>query len=55
MKYNLLGTSGLLVSEFCLGALEIDLTADELARMDAASALPELYPYRFLENYQRSL
>jgi aryl-alcohol dehydrogenase-like predicted oxidoreductase len=109
MKYDLLGTSDLLVSELCLGAmafgeesergipatearivpysqvalawlrvqpavssviigvrtmahlednlgaLEIDLTADELARLDAASALPKLYPYRFRENYQRAL
>jgi aryl-alcohol dehydrogenase-like predicted oxidoreductase len=38
-----------------LGALEIELTPDELARLDRASALPELYPYRFLENYQRTL
>jgi aryl-alcohol dehydrogenase-like predicted oxidoreductase len=38
-----------------LGAVELELTPDELARLDTASAMPELYPYRFLENYQRTL
>jgi aryl-alcohol dehydrogenase-like predicted oxidoreductase len=38
-----------------LGAVELELTPDELAGLDSASAMPELYPYRFLENYQRRL
>jgi aryl-alcohol dehydrogenase-like predicted oxidoreductase len=31
-----------------LEAVNIDLTEEELARLEAASALPELYPYRFI-------
>lgn len=31
-----------------MGATEIDLTADELAKLDAASTLPDMYPYRFI-------
>lgn len=39
-----------------LGAAEITLTDDELSRLDSASALPELYPYRMIADYgQRSL
>lgn len=39
-----------------LRAAEIALTDDELSRMDRASALPELYPYRMIEYYgKRSL
>ena len=34
-----------------LGAAEIDLTRDELSRLDEVSALPELYPYRMYEQY----
>ncbi len=34
-----------------LGAADIDLTAEELARLDQVSALPELYPYRMIELY----
>jgi aryl-alcohol dehydrogenase-like predicted oxidoreductase len=38
-----------------LDAAEFDLTTAELARLDAVSTLPELYPYRFQENYVRQL
>ena len=34
---------------------DLELSPDELARLEVASAKPELYPYRFLENYQRTL
>lgn len=34
-----------------LAAAEIDLNDDELARLNAVSALPELYPYRMIEHY----
>jgi aryl-alcohol dehydrogenase-like predicted oxidoreductase len=38
-----------------LGAAEIELTAVELAQLDEASTLPELYPYRMISAYgQRS-
>jgi aryl-alcohol dehydrogenase-like predicted oxidoreductase len=38
-----------------LAAANIELTGQELAKLDVASALPELYPYRFLDNYSRRL
>jgi aryl-alcohol dehydrogenase-like predicted oxidoreductase len=31
-----------------LGAAEIDLNQEELATLNTASLLPELYPYRFI-------
>jgi aryl-alcohol dehydrogenase-like predicted oxidoreductase len=34
-----------------LGAAEIDLTAEELTKLNEVSALPELYPYRFMGTY----
>lgn len=34
-----------------LGAATIELTAEELARLNQASALPELYPYRMIAEY----
>jgi len=34
-----------------LGAADIELTTEELATLDRASALPELYPYRVIEEY----
>lgn len=34
-----------------LQAAGIDLTAAELAQLDQVSRMPELYPYRFLQNY----
>jgi aryl-alcohol dehydrogenase-like predicted oxidoreductase len=36
-----------------LEAADIALTAEELARLDAASVLPELYPYRFIAEMRR--
>lgn len=37
-----------------LGAADIALQADELARIEAASALPEMYPYRMMDAYGMS-
>lgn len=34
-----------------IAAADLDLTAEELRRLDAASALPELYPYRMMQAY----
>lgn len=34
-----------------LGAAEIDLSQEELEILDKASAMPELYPYHFIEQY----
>jgi len=34
-----------------LGAAEIQLSEEEHERLDTASALPELYPYRFIADY----
>ncbi|MCI0713808.1 MAG: aldo/keto reductase [Chloroflexi bacterium] len=36
-----------------LGAADIELSDQELQRLDKASRLPEMYPYRFIENYGR--
>lgn len=36
-----------------LGARDIDLTGEELDRLDTASRLPELYPYRFIAEMRR--
>ncbi|MEL6133773.1 MAG: aldo/keto reductase [Bacteroidota bacterium] len=36
-----------------LKAGELDLTPEEMGRLDAVSALPELYPYRMIEAYGR--
>jgi aryl-alcohol dehydrogenase-like predicted oxidoreductase len=36
-----------------LGARDINLTGEELASLDAASVLPELYPYRFIAEMRR--
>lgn len=38
-----------------LGAADLTLTDEELATLDTASALPELYPYRFIDQMTRSL
>lgn len=61
MKYKSLGRSGLIVSELCLGtmvfgedttrAAEVQLSSDELGRLDEVSALEEGYQYRFLNMY----
>ena len=34
-----------------LKSAEIDLSSEEIEILDQASKLPELYPYRFIENY----
>ncbi len=34
-----------------LQAVDVDLRPDELERLDAASALPDLYPYRMMRQY----
>lgn len=34
-----------------IAAADLDLTTEELRRLDAASALPELYPYRMMQAY----
>jgi aryl-alcohol dehydrogenase-like predicted oxidoreductase len=34
-----------------LKAANLDLTSEEIAELDKVSALPELYPYRFIERY----
>lgn len=36
-----------------LGAADLELTQDELDALDAASKLPELYPYSMIETYGR--
>lgn len=36
-----------------LAAADIELTAEEINRLDDASALPDLYPYRFIEQGRR--
>jgi aryl-alcohol dehydrogenase-like predicted oxidoreductase len=34
-----------------LKAADLALSAEEMAQLDEASALPELYPYRFIDVY----
>ena len=51
----IIGVRTLAQLEDNLGAANLELTPAELAKLDAASTLPEMYPYRFLENYQRTL
>ncbi|MEQ8674076.1 MAG: aldo/keto reductase [Aggregatilineales bacterium] len=36
-----------------MGAAEIDLTQDEMNTLNAASVLPELYPYRMIDSFER--
>jgi len=36
-----------------VGAADIELTAEERTRLDRASALPDLYPYRLIEQGRR--
>ena len=36
-----------------LGAAELELSDDEIQRLNRASQLPEMYPYRFIESYSR--
>ena len=45
----ILGVRTMAQLEDNLGAAEVALSADELGTLNAVSALPELYPYRFLE------
>ena len=36
-----------------LGAVNVPLTAEDMQALDAASEMPELYPYRFISSYGR--
>ena len=47
----LLGARTLDQLEDNLGARDVTLSADDLRRLDDASALPELYPYRMIRDY----
>ena len=38
-----------------LGAVELELTQEELQALSKASQIPELYPYRFLDNYAKKV
>ena len=51
----ILGARTLQQLEDNLGAAEITLTPDELTRLDNVSALPDLYPYRMIAEYDRRL
>lgn len=52
----ILGASKMAQLDDNLGAADMILTQDELARLNAVSAPPEMYPYRFIQNYgSRSL
>jgi aryl-alcohol dehydrogenase-like predicted oxidoreductase len=47
----IIGTRTMAQLEDNLGAAELDLTADELAQLNKVSALPEGYPYYFMQTY----
>ncbi|MDX1993644.1 MAG: aldo/keto reductase [bacterium] len=47
----ILGASKMSQLEDNLGAADLQLTADEVHRLNTVSALPEMYPYRFIESY----
>jgi len=47
----IIGVSKMSQLEDNLGAADLNLTADEITRLNAASALREMYPYRFIEGY----
>lgn len=49
----IIGTRTLGQLEDNLGAASVALSEEELDRLDQASALPELYPYRMIEAYGR--
>jgi hypothetical protein len=34
-----------------MGAANLELTPEEIARLNEVSALPELYPYRFIKHF----
>ncbi|MFZ0546640.1 MAG: aldo/keto reductase [Candidatus Promineifilaceae bacterium] len=38
-----------------MGSIEIELTAEELEKLNAASTLPEMYPYRMMQEYGMEL
>lgn len=47
----IIGARTLAQFEDNMAAAQIDLTPDEVAALDAASALPQIYPYRFIASY----
>ena len=47
----IIGVRTLAQLEDNLGAASLELSESDMARLDKVSAMPELYPYRFLENY----
>jgi len=49
----ILGAHSLPQLEENLGAADIELTAEEKAKLDRVSALPDLYPYRLIEQWRR--
>ncbi len=49
----ILGAHSLSQLEENLGAADIELTAEEKAKLDRVSALPDLYPYRLIEQWRR--
>ena len=50
MQYRLLGSSGLRVSELCLGTMTF---GEEMARLTAANALFPRYPHTFWNDFVR--
>jgi len=49
----ILGAHSLPQLEENLGAADIELTAEEKAKLDRVSALPDLYPYRLIQQWRR--
>ncbi len=47
----IIGARTLAQFEDNMGAVEVDLTAAELDKLNTASALPEMYPYRMMREY----
>lgn len=47
----IIGARTLAQFEDNMGAVDVDLTAEELEKLNQASALPELYPYRMMREY----
>jgi len=47
----ILGARTLAQLEDNLAAAQIDLTGEELAVLDEASELPEMYPYRMMKTF----
>ena len=50
----ILGARTLVQLEDNLGAAGLDLTPAEMKQLDEVSAMPELYPYRLLEEQKAS-